>query len=256
MPSNTDIKQLEQIRQYVESANLSLQEARALLEEMTGGAPAREALSRARQAGAILSSPDGASVIEGAFDGQNMMGPDGKQYSVPANYASKSKLVEGDLLKLTITANGSFIYKQIGPVERKRVRGVLVRDEETDEWRVLAEEKSYKVLFASVTYFKGEAGNDVVILVPRDKPSTWAAVENIIHAGEEIGEVSEIVERPSAAGARADAPAPAAASVDAAPAPVQAAPVVPPAPHINKPAAGAPSDTVKFDDDKDEFEEI
>ena len=35
MPSNTDIKQLEQIRQYVESANLSLQEARALLEEMT-----------------------------------------------------------------------------------------------------------------------------------------------------------------------------------------------------------------------------
>ena len=57
-------------------------------------------------------------IIEGQFDGQNMIGPDGKVYPVPANYASKSKLVEGDTLKLTIAQDGSFIYKQIGPVER------------------------------------------------------------------------------------------------------------------------------------------
>ena len=42
-------------------------------------------------------------VIEGVFDGENMIGPDGKQYSVPANYASKSKLVEGDILKMKIS---------------------------------------------------------------------------------------------------------------------------------------------------------
>ena len=47
--------------------------------------------------------------MEGVFDGQNMMGPDGKKYPVPANYASKSKLVEGDVLKLTISDDGSFI---------------------------------------------------------------------------------------------------------------------------------------------------
>jgi hypothetical protein len=34
-------------------------------------------------------------VIEGVFDGQVMVGPDGKNYPVPANYASKSKLLEG-----------------------------------------------------------------------------------------------------------------------------------------------------------------
>lgn len=50
-----------------------------------------------------------------------MIGPDGKTYPVPANYASKSKLVEGDTLKLTIATNGSFIYKQIGPIERKKL---------------------------------------------------------------------------------------------------------------------------------------
>jgi hypothetical protein len=65
------------------------------------------------------------NIIEGVFDGENMIGPDGKQYSVPANYASKSKLIEGDILKLTITPNGTFVYKQIGPIERRRLVGVL-----------------------------------------------------------------------------------------------------------------------------------
>lgn len=123
---------------------------------------------------------EGAKIIEGAFDGQNMTGPDGKQYSVPANYASKSKLVEGDILKLTITRDGSFIYKQIGPVDRLRIIGQLVRDEVTGEYKVTAEGKSYKVLLASITYFKGEMGDEVVVLVPTVGEPRWAAVENII----------------------------------------------------------------------------
>ncbi len=132
--------------------------------------------------------PEGSKVIEGTFDGQNMLGPDGKQYSVPANYASKSKLVEGDVLKLTITRDGSFIYKQIGPIDRKRIIGQLVRDEVTSEYRVMAEGKSLKVLLASITYFKGEAGDEVVVLVPVTGESRWAAVENIIKQGEAPGE--------------------------------------------------------------------
>lgn len=123
---------------------------------------------------------EGARVIEGTFDGQNMTAPDGKQYSVPANYASKSKLVEGDVLKLTITRDGSFIYKQIGPVDRQRIIGRLVRDDITGEFRVESGGTSYRVLLASVTYFKGEAGDEVVILLPKMGEARWAAVENII----------------------------------------------------------------------------
>jgi len=119
-------------------------------------------------------------IVEGVFDGQHMIGADGKQYLVPPNYASKSKLVEGDILKLTIAPNGTFLFKQIGPIERKRVMGILVRDEHTGDWKVVAESKKYNILTASVTFFKGTPGDDVVILIPKSAPSKWAAVENVI----------------------------------------------------------------------------
>jgi hypothetical protein len=119
-------------------------------------------------------------VVEGVFDGQNMIGGDGEHYSVPANYASKSKLVEGDLLKLTILQDGSFIYKQIAPIERRRVVGSLAYDEASDQYYVLAEGKRWKVLRASITYFKGEPGEEVTIVVPKDTPSQWGAVENVL----------------------------------------------------------------------------
>ena len=122
-------------------------------------------------------------VIEGVFDGENMIGPDGKQYSVPANYASKSKLVEGDILKLTITSTGTFVYKQIGPIERARVVGALERSV-SGEYIALADGKKWRLLTASVTYYKGEAGDEIVILVPKNGESKWAAVENIVRKKE------------------------------------------------------------------------
>lgn len=122
----------------------------------------------------------GDRVIEGVFDGENMVGPDGKIYTIPANYASKSKLVEGDIMKLTIAPNGSFIYKQIGPVERDRLVGVLGQVEGSGDYVVYIKDKKWRVLKASVTYFKGEPGDETVVFVPKDRPSKWAAVENII----------------------------------------------------------------------------
>jgi len=124
-------------------------------------------------------SDSGGRVIEGVFDGENMIGPDGKQYSVPANYASKSKLVEGDILKLTITPNGTFVYKQIGPIERRRVVGTLEQTP-NGNYMVNSDGKKWQVLVASVTYFKGEAGDEAVILVPKRGESRWAAVENVV----------------------------------------------------------------------------
>ena len=119
-------------------------------------------------------------VVEGVFDGQNMVGSDGRQYVVPPNYASKSKLVEGDILKLTIQPNGTFMYKQIGPIERQRVVGTLTRVEMSNDWRVTAGGKKYAVLTAAVSFHKGDAGDDTVILIPKAAPSKWAAVENIV----------------------------------------------------------------------------
>lgn len=137
----------------------------------------------ARQAsgdGMSFEASTDARVVEGVFDGEMMVGEDGRKYTVPPNYASKSKLVEGDLLRLTITDSGKFLFKQKGPIERQRVVGMLVRDDQTSDWKVVANGRKYRVLAASVSYFKCEPGDECVILIPRDTPTRWAAVENVI----------------------------------------------------------------------------
>ena len=123
--------------------------------------------------------PDGSRVTEGVFDGQHMIGADGKQYLVPPNYASKSKLVEGDMMKLAITQEGAFIYKQIGPIDRRRVNCTLEKDE-MGMWQATDGVHRWRLLTAAVTYFKGNPGDEVIILVPGATPSKWAAVDNII----------------------------------------------------------------------------
>lgn len=123
--------------------------------------------------------PIDGRIIEGVFDGESMIGPDGKHYSVPANYASKSKLVEGDTMKLTITPNGTFVYKQIGPIDRSRLVGELEQNT-SGNFIVKVDGKMFKVLTASVTYYKGQTGDEAVILVPKGGQSNWAAVENIV----------------------------------------------------------------------------
>ena len=172
-------KKLQELKKLVETAEIALQQAREVLFSLTGDNQDSEIFSKLKN----LKQEDNASgqVIEGVFDGQQMIGPDGKKYSVPVNYASKSKLVEGDILKLTILADGSFVYKQIGPQDRSRLKGTLVYDNETDGYRVITEDgKNYKLLTASVTYFKAEPGEQVVILVPKNSNSTWAALENVV----------------------------------------------------------------------------
>lgn len=170
MPDIAD-KQIKTLRKLIETAETNLAGARELLASLVGD----EAEKSSAAATAELVS---GKVIEGAFDGQSMGGPDGKTYPVPANYASKSKLVQGDTLKLTIGEDGSFIYKQIGPVERRKLIGTLsLRD---GQYYVEAGGKSYRVLFASVTYFKAQPGDQVTIVVPEDGDSEWAAVEAVI----------------------------------------------------------------------------
>jgi hypothetical protein len=165
------------LKQMIERAEKQIEMAKKMLSKLDSGEEVDlSAIRKPRLAG----ESDEGEVIEGVFDGLSMVGADGRSYTMPANYASKSKLVEGDLLKLTILADGSFLYKQIGPVERKRLRGTLMQDEDTGEYTVMSQGTVYKALSASITYYKGEVGDEVVILVPHDKQSKWAAVENVI----------------------------------------------------------------------------
>lgn len=164
------------LKEMIESAESSLRSAKQVLTELVGSQPMKA--EYARKAAGITPSEEGASIIEGVFDGQNMIGPDSKSYPIPANYASKSKLVCGDVLKLTIMPDGAFVYKQIGPVERKRVIGPLVYEDGV--YKVLGSGKAYKVLLASVTYYRAEIGDQVTILVPEFEDAEWGAIEHVL----------------------------------------------------------------------------
>ncbi len=171
---------MEELKQLLENVDLQLQKCKILLEG--GSLKSAGQFDYSKKAAKVgeVKNLDKERIIEGVFDGQKMIGPDGKQYSVPANYISKSKLVEGDILKLVIDEDGNFVYKQIGPVDRERKVGTIVKDEASGEFEVLAEGQAYKVILASITYFKGLEGDEAVILVPKGVISQWAAVENII----------------------------------------------------------------------------
>ncbi len=173
-------EKIQALREMIYNAEKTLQGAKAMLLQLEG----KKKVGRKKKA-EVFEDEEG-KIIEGTFDGQIMVGTDGKQYPVPANYASKSKLVEGDMLKLTITSDGSFIYKQIGPVERKRLIGIVSQDAEGNYF-IAAEGKAYKVLLASITYFKVEPGDEVTLVAPRDINSDWGAIENVLQKGREKG---------------------------------------------------------------------
>ena len=81
-------------------------------------------------------------------------------------------------MKLTITDEGKFIYKQIAPVDRKSLVGVLIQED--GQYKVLAEGKAYRLLLASVTFYRAEVGDQVTILIPKNQQASWGAVEAII----------------------------------------------------------------------------
>lgn len=163
-------KQIKRLRSLIQEAETNLAAAKELLISVLGDG---DAITTPRDV--VVSSPTG-KVVEGVFDGQVMIDQEGKNYPVPANYASKSKLVEGDIMKLTITPEGKFLYKQIGPVERRTVIGTLTHHD--DKYFVEVNGREYEVLYASVTYFRLREGSQVSVIIPaNNEHAAWAAVE-------------------------------------------------------------------------------
>lgn len=161
-------KQIKRLRALIAEAETSLGAAKELLVSLVGDDKIVSASN--------LNDENIGKVIEGVFDGQNMVGSDGKTYPVPANYASKSKLVQGDILKLTIADDGAFLYKQIGPIPRKQVVGTLKL--ENGHYFVEVGKTEYRVLLASVTYFKAKPGDQVSVNIPQEEvDAEWAALE-------------------------------------------------------------------------------
>lgn len=186
MPNKDKLKILKQI---METTQKNIESAQRLILELSGE---KEQSSKSKSSALQSEATGSEEIVEGVFDGQHMVSASGKKYPVPENYASKSKLIEGDILKLTITPFGQYVYKQISPKDRLNLRGKLLQDKENGQYKVLAGGKEYKVLTASVTYYQGKAGDEVVITVPVEKQSKWAAIEDIRSQSLESKESSDI----------------------------------------------------------------
>jgi len=172
-------KTIEAIRDFIMTAEKSIKNAKMLLKDVL------------ETEGVSLNSPvkldasdlhsytsDDAKIIEGLFTGEEMLGSDGNKYPVPANYSSKSKLVQWDKLKLTIAWNGKMLYKQIAPIEREIKVGLLIKEKE--KFQVIAEWNTYDLLTAAVTHFKAEIGDNISVIVPAGKAATFAAIDSVL----------------------------------------------------------------------------
>ena len=167
------------LKRRLEEAERNIQLIRQLLQEEGSGLERSAGTTAALKTPSVDIEPGEARVIHGTFDGEHMKGEDEQLYPVPANYASKSKLVEGDGLKLTIEPDGAFIYKQVAPVDRRRVRGVFGTDDQ-GHYVVRTDDKEYRILLASVTFYRIEPGDDVTVLLPTEGEAHWGAVEHVL----------------------------------------------------------------------------
>ena len=132
------------------------------------------------QSSSQTADEEGMQVVEWRFDGTFMQGDDGKMYPVPMNYASKTKLVPGDMLKLRIMEDGKLIYKVTWPAPRKFLKAKLTKTEEGKFIALTEDNKTYSLNQAAVTFFKGTVGNEITIIVNGNEDSTFAAIEAVI----------------------------------------------------------------------------
>lgn len=115
--------------------------------------------------------------IHGIFDGKEMI-TENDSYPVPANYASKSMLIPGDILKLTIKSNGEMIYKVIQAAPRKHLKGILHK-----KWSIMmalgSDNNNYILNAAAVTFHKGKPWDEVSIIVHAEQEYQYAALEYV-----------------------------------------------------------------------------
>ncbi len=172
---------LQALQELINNAEKSLCHAKNLVSHLAPKLPKKSSLLEEADGHVYKHGAD--QVIEGVFDGQDMIGADKKTYPVPANYASKSKIVEGSKLKCTIKADGSLQYKIIKEGVFVTSTGTIIRD--GDHFIVVSQDGMYQLLPAAVTYIRARVGDRVAIRIPKGGKGTYAAIEARIPA--EVG---------------------------------------------------------------------
>jgi hypothetical protein len=192
-----DTQKLAKILNLIEIAETNLKTAQILLKQFNQlGNPASASHNPTSNSSVISDESDYLEVVEGNYDGEHMLSDDGQVYTVPANYASKTKLVIGDRMKRVLTDNYREIYKVIQKAPSKRVVGTFSLDQ-SGEFIVLVDSIPHpiKVLKASITFAikhqNLKSGDTVALLVPQNGGSSpiWGAFDTVVKHTDEAEEV-------------------------------------------------------------------
>ncbi len=166
------------IKDFIDTAEKSLKNAKKLLNEVLKAEWIELKDITIDTAGLTTYASDDNKIIEWVFTWEDMLWADGNRYPVPVNYASKSKLVQWDKLKLTIDQSWKMLYKQILPIPRDTKIGIIVQ--ENGKYQVIVEWQTYNLLTAAVTHFKCAIGDQISVLLPSGKQATFAAIEALL----------------------------------------------------------------------------
>lgn len=168
---------LQALQELISTAERSLHHAKNLMVQIVGKKPL-DMSEEPDMSGLHAYKHGKAKVIEGIFTGKDMLGADKNLYPVPANYASKSKIVEGSKLKVTIKSDGSYQYKIIDEIEFDTTTGTLIKDAE--HFMIISQQGIYQVLPASVTYLQAHVGDRIAIRIPRGIKATYATIDTLV----------------------------------------------------------------------------
>lgn len=177
-------KTIEAINDFIITAEKSIKNAKKLLKDLLeDNNISLETEINLETEGLNTYTSNNSKVIEWVFTWNEMLGVDWNKYPIPANYASKSKLVQWDKLKLTIEGSWKMLYKQIAPIEREYKTGLVIKEKE--KYQVITEWKTYDLLTAAVTHLKANIWDTITVIVPLNKKATFAAIEALIPTNEE-----------------------------------------------------------------------
>jgi hypothetical protein len=192
-------KKIETILSLLEICESNLKNAKTLLAQSLGGdivyrnSPATSYPNPNSSNFQINAGSEDVEFVEGYFDGENMIGDNGKVYTVPQNYASKSQLVVGDKMKWSMIKDGFDGYKEVfkltQPVLREKVIGKFVVEGNNYGAMVDGYPTMVKILKASATFAMKNLGlaigGKVALYVPKAGSSAnWGAFINVVNSSD------------------------------------------------------------------------
>lgn len=190
-------KRISSILSMLEIAENNLRIAREHITRLAKDSGIKESKLRSKPV-VNNEETEALEVVEGYFDGESMIGDNGKTYPVPPNYASKTQLVIGDRMKWILTSTRES-FKLIKPAERERVVGTFGID--GDMFYVWVDEldKPVRVLKASATFAMKNlgmrVGDRVAIIIPKNSTPSWGALSSVVSSDEENEQEQENFEK-------------------------------------------------------------